>query len=52
MLLRDHLAVLVHYGRRLMAPDPSRRLEMRASSLWDEAFSALAPALRTKGIVA
>ena len=51
-LLRDHLMVLVHYGRRLMAPDPRRRLEMRASSLWAEAFAALAPALRTKGIVA
>ena len=51
-LVRDHLAVLVHYGRRLMAPDPSRRLEQRASSLWAEAFAALAPALRTKGIVA
>ncbi|MEI6558952.1 MAG: hypothetical protein WCO00_11145 [Rhodospirillaceae bacterium] len=51
-LVRDHLAVLVHYGRRLMAPDPARRLEQRASGLWAEAFAALTPALRTKGIVA
>ncbi len=50
-LLRDHLAVLAHYGRRLMAPDPRRRREQRACSLWDEALARLEPVLRRKGIV-
>ena len=50
-LIRDHLHVLVHYGRRLMAPDPERRLEIRASSLWREALAFLDPVLRQKGIV-
>ena len=50
-LIRDHLHVLVHYGRRLMAPDPERRLEMRASDLWREALAFLDPVLREKGIV-
>lgn len=51
-LIRDHLHVLVHYGRRLMAPDPDRRLEARASGLWREALDFLDPILREKGIVA
>jgi hypothetical protein len=50
-LIRDHLHVLVHYGRRLMAPDPERRLEVRASDLWREALAFLDPVLREKGIV-
>ena len=50
-LLRDHLMVLVHYGRRLMAPDPERGREARASTLWSEALALIGPALRTKGIV-
>jgi hypothetical protein len=50
-LTRDHLHVLVHYGRRLMAPDPERRLEVRASDLWREALAFLDPVLREKGIV-
>jgi hypothetical protein len=50
-LIRDHLHVLVHYGRRLMAPDPEHRLESRASSLWREALAFLDPVLRQKGIV-
>ena len=50
-LIRDHLHVLVHYGKRLMAPDPERRLEIRASSLWREALAFLDPVLREKGIV-
>ncbi len=50
-LLRDHLHVLAHYGRRLSAPDPGRSLEQRAHSLWGEAFARLAPVLRAKGIV-
>lgn len=51
-LLRDHLLVLVHYGRRLMAPDPARYREQRAHTLWREAFARLAPVLREKGIIA
>ncbi len=51
-LLRDHLLVLAHYGRRLMAPDPGRRNEERAARLWDEALERLAGMLRRKGIVA
>ena len=50
-LIRDHLCVLLHYGRRLSPPDPRRRAELRASGLWREAFDRLAPALRDKGIV-
>lgn len=50
-LLRDHLLVMAHYGRRQMAPDPDRRREMRDHGLWAEALSALDPALREKGIV-
>ncbi|MFV3127614.1 hypothetical protein [Niveispirillum sp. KHB5.9] len=50
-LLRDHLLVLAHYGRRQMAPEPDRRREMRDHALWVEALSALAPVLREKGIV-
>lgn len=51
LLVRDHLHVLVHYGRRLTAPDPERRREQRAHVLWLEAFERLVPALREKGIV-
>lgn len=50
-LVRDHLHVLVHYGRRLMPPDPDRRHEQRASMLWREAFDHISPLLRDKGIV-
>ncbi|MFP5516856.1 MAG: hypothetical protein ACLGJC_27715 [Alphaproteobacteria bacterium] len=50
ILLRDHLHVLVHYGRRQSAPEPDRFREQRAHSLWREAFEAIAPALRDKGI--
>lgn len=50
-LVRDHLHVLVHYGRRLMAPDPGRFREQRASVLWREAFERIGPLLRHKGIV-
>ncbi|CAO3447982.1 hypothetical protein [Azospirillum argentinense] len=51
LLIRDHLHVLVHYGRRLMAPDPERYREQRAHTLWREAFDRLRPVLREKGIV-
>ncbi|MBP7334926.1 hypothetical protein [Niveispirillum sp.] len=50
-LLRDHLLVLAHYGRRQMAPEADRRREMRDHGLWVEALSILAPVLRGKGIV-
>lgn len=50
-LARDHLHVLVHYGRRLSAPDPERSREGRASDLWREAFDRIRPVLRDKGIV-
>lgn len=50
-LLRDHLLVLAHYGRRQMAPEAARQREMRDHGLWREAFLALAPALTAKGIV-
>ncbi len=50
-LLREHVAVLAHYGRRLLAPDPQRRREQRAWGLWDEALARLEPVLRRKGIV-
>lgn len=51
-LVRDHLMVLAHYGRRLMAPDPARASERRAAALWDEALRRLGGVLRQKGIVA
>lgn len=51
-LLRDHLHILAHYGKRLMAPDPERWREQRAYCLWKEAFAELTPVLRSKGIVA
>lgn len=51
LLTRDHLHVLVHYGRRLMAPDISRPREQRAHGLWREAFERLNPVLREKGIL-
>lgn len=50
-LLRDHLHVMAHYGRRLSAPDSARDREARAAVLWGEAFERLTPLLRQKGIV-
>lgn len=50
-LLRDHLHVLAHYGRRLAAPDASRDREARAALLWGEAFDHITPYLRDRGIV-
>ncbi|WP_247887165.1 hypothetical protein [Azospirillum sp. SYSU D00513] len=51
LLARDHLHVLVQYGRLRMAPDAARRHEQRAHRLWREAFDRLVPVLRAKGIV-
>lgn len=50
-LLRDHLLVLRHYGRREMAPDPRRVKEARAYKVWCEAIERLEPILENKGIV-
>lgn len=50
-LLRDHLHVMAHYGRRLSAPEATRDREARAAVLWDEAFEKLTPLLRDKGVV-
>lgn len=50
-LLRDHLHVLVHYGRRQEAPDPQRPREGRAARIWQEAFQQIHPVLCRKGIV-
>ncbi|MGE4313036.1 MAG: hypothetical protein AB7E85_02030 [Pseudobdellovibrionaceae bacterium] len=51
VLLRDHLLVLRHYGRRAFAPDPKHPKEIRAAALWDEAMAHLEVALRRKGLM-
>ncbi len=50
-LLRDHLLVLRHYGRRHMPPDARRPREMRAAKLWKEALERIGEVLIRKGIV-
>lgn len=50
-LLMEHLMVLRHYGRRMMAPDPRRVKETRAFYLWKEALERIEPLLVRKGIV-
>lgn len=50
-LLRDHLLVLRHYGRRNMAPDPTRAKERCAYALWTEALERIGECLVRKGIV-
>lgn len=50
-LLRDHLLVLRHYGRRRMPPDPRRVKEMRAHKLWIEALERIEPVLIRKKIL-
>lgn len=50
-LLRDHLLVLRHYGRRHMAPDPTRPKEARAHKIWSEALERMGEVLERKGIV-
>jgi hypothetical protein len=50
-LLRDHLLVLRHYGRRQMPPDPRRLKELRAHDLWKEALERMEPVMVRKGIV-
>lgn len=50
-LIRDHLLVLRHYGRRQMAPDARRIKEARAHGIWHEALERLGEVLERKGIV-
>lgn len=50
-VLRDHLLVLRHYGRRALAPDPAREKEVCAHQLWCEALDKMEPILERKGIV-
>ena len=50
-LLREHLLVLRHYGRRLMAPDPRRLKESNSYVLWIEALERMEIVLVRKGIV-
>jgi|TARA_R110002126_G_scaffold13118_1_gene55950 hypothetical protein len=51
-LLRDHIMVMRHYGRRQHAPDRYHPKEMRAASIWQEAMEVLEEVLIAKGIVA
>ena len=50
-LVRDHLLVLRHYGRRQMPPDLRRIKEVRAHKLWNEALDRIEPILVRKGII-
>jgi len=50
-LMRDHLLVLRHYGRRQLAPDLNRVKEVQAHRLWHEALERIEPILIRKGIV-
>ena len=50
-LLKDHLLVLRHYGRRHMAPEPHRIKEARSYKLWCEALERMSPILEKKGII-
>tara|TARA_B100001093_G_C26552061_1_gene894896 strand:- start:116 stop:562 length:447 start_codon:yes stop_codon:yes gene_type:complete len=50
-LLRDHLLVLRHYGRRNMPPDSRRSKEAHAARLWEEAMDRLETPFIKKGII-
>jgi hypothetical protein len=50
-LVRDHLLVLRHYGRRHLAPDPRRAKEARSHTLWTEGLDRIGSVLESKGIV-
>lgn len=50
-LLRDHLLVLRHYGRRQLAPDPRRIKEARSHELWLQALERLEVVFERKGII-
>ncbi len=51
ILLRDHLLVLRHYGRRQLPPNYKRVKEAIAYKLWIEAFEKIEPILIEKKIV-
>ncbi len=50
-LIRDHLLVLRHYGRRQMPPDSRRPKEYIASKLWKEAMNRIEEPLIEKKIL-
>lgn len=50
-LMRDHLLILRHYGRRQLAPDPVLVKEAIAYKLWGEAMERIEPVLIQKKIV-
>ncbi len=50
-LLRDHVLVLRHYGKRQIPPDPSRLKEVRAHTLWKEALRILEDVFIRKAII-
>jgi len=50
-LLRDHLLVLRHYGKRNMPPDSRRAKEARAHYIWEEAIERMKPIMERKGII-
>lgn len=50
-LLRDHLLVLRHYGRRRLPPDERRTKELRAHTLWNQALDRMEEIFLRKGIV-
>lgn len=50
-LVMDHLRVLRYYGLRKMPPDPWRKNEARAATLWREALEVLTPVLIQKKIM-
>jgi len=50
-LLRDHLLVLRHYGRRQYRPDPKYIKEAIAFKLWTEAFDKIEPIFIQKNII-
>jgi hypothetical protein len=51
VLVRDHLLVLAHYGRRGAAPRPANKREARAHTLWLEAVAVLETPLRNLGLL-
>lgn len=50
-LLIDHMRILSHYGKRGYAPDNKRPHEMKAATLWHEAFAVLRPIFEQKNFV-
>lgn len=50
-LSRDHIVILVQYGRILTPPDERVFEENTDAQRWDEALDQLTPPLQRKGIV-